>query len=293
VAVSPHLGPLYLTRYRLYSASLNRFLSADPLGLAGGLNLYAYAEGDPLSYIDPLGLGAEEKSGGWQGFLTRLGGLGQMLGGAAEAAAGYTFGTVTSPTVAGGILGAAIGTHGIDNVQAGARQMWTGRPVDTMSSGMLQSAGLSRQTANTVNAVVSVAATLGTSAANMAATTAPIPTTAKPIVLGDTALQGVSDDMMVHFSQTGNRASLVQSGVQAQGGYSYFFRVGDVKSLTAAQARGAVGALANAGANNNLAVIVSPSAASFTRVGAGFPQYMTSQNSVPWVVIRNVAGGAP
>ena len=40
-------------------------------------------------------------------------------------------------------------------------------------------------------------------------------------------------------------------------------------------------------------VIVSPSAASFTRVGAGFPQYMTSQNSVPWVVIRNVTGGAP
>jgi len=61
VAVSDHLGPLYLTRYRLYSASLNRFLSADPLGLAGGLNLYAYGEGDPLSYIDPLGLGAEEK----------------------------------------------------------------------------------------------------------------------------------------------------------------------------------------------------------------------------------------
>ncbi len=61
VAVSDHLGPLYLTRYRLYSASFNRFLSADPLGLAGGLNLYAYAEGDPLTYIDPLGLGAEEK----------------------------------------------------------------------------------------------------------------------------------------------------------------------------------------------------------------------------------------
>jgi hypothetical protein len=38
---------------------------------------------------------------------------------------------------------------------------------------VLQSAGLSRQTANTVNAVVSVAATLGTSAANMAAATPP------------------------------------------------------------------------------------------------------------------------
>lgn len=31
----------------------------------------------------------------------------------------------------------------------------------------------------------------------------------------------------------------------------------------------------------------------FYKRWAGFPQYMTSQNSVPWVVIRNVAGGAP
>jgi YD repeat-containing protein len=53
---------IYLTRHRLYSATLKRFLSSDPLGLSGGLNLYAYGEGDPLSYIDPLGLRGE--SGG-------------------------------------------------------------------------------------------------------------------------------------------------------------------------------------------------------------------------------------
>ncbi len=50
------LVPLYLTRHRLYSATLKCFLSSDPLGLSGGLNLYAYAEGNPLAYIDPLGL---------------------------------------------------------------------------------------------------------------------------------------------------------------------------------------------------------------------------------------------
>ncbi len=59
VAVSDRLGPLYLTRHRLYAASMNRFLSADPLGIAGGLNLYAYGEGNPLAYIDPLGLCAD------------------------------------------------------------------------------------------------------------------------------------------------------------------------------------------------------------------------------------------
>ena len=36
-------------------------------------------------------------------------------------------------------------------------------------------------------------------------------------VLGDTALKGVSDDMLVHFSQTGNRASIANSGVTTKG----------------------------------------------------------------------------
>jgi YD repeat-containing protein len=57
--LSPSPFTIYLTRHRLYSATLKRFLSSDPLGLSGGLNLYAYGEGDPLSYIDPLGLCAQ------------------------------------------------------------------------------------------------------------------------------------------------------------------------------------------------------------------------------------------
>jgi len=54
---------LYLTRHRVYSATLNRFLSADPIGLAGGGNLYAYGEGNPMAYIDPFGLCSQ--SSGW------------------------------------------------------------------------------------------------------------------------------------------------------------------------------------------------------------------------------------
>ena len=56
-------GQLYLTRHRLYSPVLRRFLSADPMGIDGGLNLYMYANGNPLVYIDPLGLCAESMSG--------------------------------------------------------------------------------------------------------------------------------------------------------------------------------------------------------------------------------------
>lgn len=37
---------------------LCRFINADPSGFSGGLNFYAYADGNPVSLIDPFGLGA-------------------------------------------------------------------------------------------------------------------------------------------------------------------------------------------------------------------------------------------
>lgn len=64
----PHdtfLGDLYLTRHRLYAPAQQRFLSSDPMGLAGGLNLYAYGKGNPVAYIDPLGLCGEDKQYSW------------------------------------------------------------------------------------------------------------------------------------------------------------------------------------------------------------------------------------
>jgi len=47
---------LYLTHYRAYSADNGRWISRDPIFEAGGVNLYAYVEGDPLNHLDPLGL---------------------------------------------------------------------------------------------------------------------------------------------------------------------------------------------------------------------------------------------
>ncbi|EMQ2088728.1 RHS domain-containing protein [Salmonella enterica subsp. enterica] len=52
---------LHYNRYRYYEPESGRYISADPIGLAGGLNLYQYAP-NPLSYIDPLGL-ARDLSG--------------------------------------------------------------------------------------------------------------------------------------------------------------------------------------------------------------------------------------
>ncbi|WP_276606039.1 MULTISPECIES: RHS repeat-associated core domain-containing protein [unclassified Escherichia] len=46
---------LHYNLFRYYNPECGRFTQPDPIGLRGGLNLYAYAP-NPLSYIDPLGL---------------------------------------------------------------------------------------------------------------------------------------------------------------------------------------------------------------------------------------------
>jgi len=43
-------------RARFYNPRTARFLNADPIGFAGGLNWYAYAGGNPIMRIDPSGL---------------------------------------------------------------------------------------------------------------------------------------------------------------------------------------------------------------------------------------------
>jgi len=47
---------LYYYRARYYNPTFGQFISADPLGLAGGINAYAYADGNPVSNTDALGL---------------------------------------------------------------------------------------------------------------------------------------------------------------------------------------------------------------------------------------------
>ena len=49
-------------RARYYNPFICRFINPDPSGFAGGLNFYAYANGNPVSYLDPFGLDAKALS---------------------------------------------------------------------------------------------------------------------------------------------------------------------------------------------------------------------------------------
>ncbi len=47
---------LHYNRHRFYDPATGRYTTPDPMGVAGGLNLYIYAGNDPLNRADPLGL---------------------------------------------------------------------------------------------------------------------------------------------------------------------------------------------------------------------------------------------
>jgi RHS repeat-associated protein len=113
-------------RARSYDPVTGHFTQEDPIGLAGGLNAYGFAGGDPINYSDPFGLCPPQDSNIWtcQGTFTFIGALtGALVGGGIGGSGGAA---ACSPTVVGAIpcgaggaalgavkgaaLGAAVGT---------------------------------------------------------------------------------------------------------------------------------------------------------------------------------------
>ncbi|MEQ1742928.1 MAG: RHS repeat-associated core domain-containing protein [Candidatus Nitrotoga sp.] len=99
---------LYLTQYRVYDPNNGRWLSRDPIGERGGVNLYGYVGGSPINNVDQIGLGATGAAiGGTIG-----GGIGIVVGGILGGAGGAAGGTLVAPgvgTIGGGGVGAIEG----------------------------------------------------------------------------------------------------------------------------------------------------------------------------------------
>jgi len=51
----PETG-LHYNYFRYYNPQTGRYITPDPIGLEGGINLFAYVRGNPLRWVDPFGL---------------------------------------------------------------------------------------------------------------------------------------------------------------------------------------------------------------------------------------------
>ncbi len=61
---------LFYYGYRFYSPALGRWINRDPLGEAGGINLYGFVGNNPISFVDPYGLELKYNGTPWQKIVT-------------------------------------------------------------------------------------------------------------------------------------------------------------------------------------------------------------------------------
>ena len=102
------------------------------------------------------------QAGSGGNWLTRGLGVLQAGVGVAETVGGAVFGVASSETVVGAVAGGAVALHGLDDIQAGARQAWSGKPVENFTqaaaSGAAEKLGASPQAAMVVGIGADIAA---------------------------------------------------------------------------------------------------------------------------------------
>ena len=187
---------LYYYGARYYDPRVNVWISVDPISNYDPLNSENYIDGEhnngvynsfninpyiycyqsPIILIDPNG--KQTTFTNWwnkNNMTTRVAGLAKGVGGVVEASVGVIGGVATSWTGAGGIVGGIALIHGSDVAASGFSQMITGRETSSFTSQGLQFSGMSKGTADTVDAGVSMLLTGGaSSAASSTRTVAPM-----------------------------------------------------------------------------------------------------------------------
>lgn len=102
---------LMMMGHRFYEPSgpaggTGRFLNRDPIGFRGGLNLFEYASGSPVSKVDPTGLIP------WLGLMVGGGITGAIVGGGYAAYQGGSWSDIATGATDGFFIGAGIPVAG-------------------------------------------------------------------------------------------------------------------------------------------------------------------------------------
>jgi RHS repeat-associated protein len=108
-------------RARYYNPATGRFLSEDPSGFRSGINFYAYADSNPISFTDPTG--KYFISGAVTGAI--FGGLGAANSGSVGAVIGGAIGGA----IAGGFAGALLPPGPLTGAAAGAAGDLAGQAI--------------------------------------------------------------------------------------------------------------------------------------------------------------------
>ena len=111
---------LWYNGFRDYDASIGRYVQSDPIGLAGGLNTYAYAEGNPVTGFDPLGLCKTDYVGAILGAADMAAGVGAITAGSADSIIAAVAGSED-----GGLVGLTVAAMGLATFHDGANNLAT------------------------------------------------------------------------------------------------------------------------------------------------------------------------
>ena len=161
------------------------FLNADPIGFAGGMNWYGYANGNPVMFNDPTGHFANFIIGGAIG-----GAIGGVAGGAiAYWSSGGDWKAARAGAIGGAISGAMVGSGGA--LIAGALQ------AGTMTTGAALAAGSGLGAVGGASGNVAQQLSGGASLSNL-----------------DYRQVGVASTVGAAFGGLGSAATVVSNGVQ-------------------------------------------------------------------------------
>ena len=101
--------------HRYYDPIIGRYLTPDPIGLVGGINIYVYAHNNTFVFVDPRGLIKWGVVG--KGFLSALGGATSVATGA---------GLASTPTGVGQVVGTVLVLGGSSAFSYGVSQIIVG-----------------------------------------------------------------------------------------------------------------------------------------------------------------------